>query len=206
MTWSKGNGKLDIVSSKKLETRQKLLQTALDLLEKGQGSGVRMVDIASAAGVSRQTLYLHFGSRAELLVAVTRYLDDQLDLDQRYRHVAESSNASDHLDAFVSFWGEHVPLVYSVVQALWKDADKDGAAAAAWDDRMEATRSACAAAITAIESEGVLDPAWTAKTATDFLFSQLSIRNWALLTRTCGWSHEDYVARQQLATRRALFV
>ena len=32
-------------------------------MEKRRGQGVLMKDIAEAAGVSRQALYLHFGSR-----------------------------------------------------------------------------------------------------------------------------------------------
>ncbi len=165
-----------------------------------------MADIAVAAGVSRQTLYLHFGSRSELLIAATRYHDDQLDVEKRYQKVAETTNASDHLNAFIVFWGEHVPLVYNMAQALWEDADKDGAALAAWNDRMNATKTVCQFAVATIENEGLLSPSWTVETGTDFLFALLSIRNWALLTRTCGWSEVEYINRQQLVARNALFL
>lgn len=42
-----------------------------------------MGDIAAAAGISRQAVYLHIASRTELLVATTRYLDEALEADTR---------------------------------------------------------------------------------------------------------------------------
>jgi len=44
---------------------------------------VTMADIAKAAGISRQALYLHFPTRVDLLVAMTRHLDAQNDIDDR---------------------------------------------------------------------------------------------------------------------------
>ena len=192
------------MSSKKVETRQRLLQTTLRLLEQDDGAGVRMSDIARSAEVSRQTLYLHFGSRSELLIAVTRYADEQLDLAQRYAVVEATTTAHDHLDALIEFWGHHVPAIYHVAQALWADRDPDGAAAAAWQDRMTATRTACEAAIGMIEKEDLLDLTWDLTTGTDYLFSLLSIRTWAILTRDCDWSTDEYIERQQAVARRIL--
>lgn len=192
------------MSSKKLATRQNLLQTALRLLEEGDGKGVRMSDIAKSADVSRQTLYLHFGSRAELLIAVTRYADELHDVATRYAVVEATTTANDHLDALIQFWGHHVSAIYYVAQALWADRDPDGAAAAAWEDRMEAIRSGCQAAVTAIEKENLLDPMWDLETGTDCLFSLLSIRTWVILTRDCGWSIGEYIERQQAIARRTL--
>ena len=61
------------MSTKNPDTRTRALKAAWKLLEEG-GSSVRMADIAKAAGISRQAVYLHFPTRAELLVAVTRHL------------------------------------------------------------------------------------------------------------------------------------
>ncbi|MGW7369491.1 TetR family transcriptional regulator, partial [Streptomyces sp. NPDC054841] len=43
--------------------REALLNAALTALSGLPWSGIRMVDVASAAGVSRQTLYNEFGSK-----------------------------------------------------------------------------------------------------------------------------------------------
>ncbi|MBL4878008.1 MAG: helix-turn-helix transcriptional regulator, partial [Hyphomonas sp.] len=55
------------MSSENLETREKIMRATWKLLEESGGSGVRMSDIAKAAGISRQAVYLHFPTRADLL-------------------------------------------------------------------------------------------------------------------------------------------
>lgn len=62
---------LDTMSREISETRTRILKSSLELLEASQGKGVRMTDIAKGAGISRQALYLHFATRAELLIATT---------------------------------------------------------------------------------------------------------------------------------------
>ncbi|MGW1869129.1 TetR/AcrR family transcriptional regulator [Streptomyces mauvecolor] len=52
--------------------RESLLDAALSALAGLPWSGVRMVDVASAAGVSRQTLYNEFGSKDGLARALVR--------------------------------------------------------------------------------------------------------------------------------------
>ncbi|MFI6049448.1 TetR/AcrR family transcriptional regulator [Streptomyces violascens] len=52
--------------------RESLLDAALSALAELPWSGVRMVDVASAAGVSRQTLYNEFGSKDGLARALVR--------------------------------------------------------------------------------------------------------------------------------------
>ena len=60
--------------------RETLFGAARDALEQGSWSEITMADIASAAGVSRQTLYKEFGSRDEFAQAFVihegeRFLD-----------------------------------------------------------------------------------------------------------------------------------
>ncbi|MFT4874517.1 TetR/AcrR family transcriptional regulator [Congregibacter sp.] len=70
------------MSSKSLETRGKILDSAWSLLV-GGSNAVRMSDIAKLTGISRQAVYLHFPSRAELLIATTRYIDEVKSIDDR---------------------------------------------------------------------------------------------------------------------------
>ena len=55
------------------------------MMEERVGRNVRMGDVAKRAGVSRQAVYDHFGSRAELMVATVRYGDGVLGLNGRLR-------------------------------------------------------------------------------------------------------------------------
>ncbi len=94
LTSCQPTGRLDSMSSASADTRVRILETTVRMLEESGGRGVRMGDIAGEAGVSRQAVYLHFASRADLLVAATRYLDEKLDVEGRIARSGHSKNAA----------------------------------------------------------------------------------------------------------------
>ncbi|TVT55674.1 TetR/AcrR family transcriptional regulator [Amycolatopsis rhizosphaerae] len=55
----------------KASLREALLEAATDLLATHGYAGLRMADVAAAAGVSRQTVYNEFGNKMALVQAVT---------------------------------------------------------------------------------------------------------------------------------------
>ena len=190
------------MSSESAETRTRILDTTVRMLEQHGGKGVRMSDIARETGISRQAVYLHFASRTELLVAATRHVDAALDLEGRLVASRTAATGSERLARYIEFWGSYIPAIYGVARALLLARDTDAAAAAAWKDRMEAMRDGCRAAVVALHSEGNLAPEWTPETATDALWTLLLVPNWENLTRECGWSNRDYVERmKQMAAR-----
>ena len=73
-------------------------------MEAQRGSEVPLEDIARAAGVSRQALYNHFGSRTGLLVETARYLDEILGLNERTQFIRDAQNGADMLRDLVTFW------------------------------------------------------------------------------------------------------
>jgi AcrR family transcriptional regulator len=181
------------MSSENIETRTRILEASVRMLEEHGGRGVRMGDIAKETGISRQAVYLHFASRAELLSAATKYRDDLLDLDRRLAPSRNAKSGVKRLDLYIEFWGNYVPEIYSVAKALLLAQDTDKAAAAAWQERMLAMRDGCRAAIEALHSDGKLAPEWTPKIATDVLWTMLLVPNWENLTAECGWSTQQYV-------------
>ena len=181
------------MSSEELDTRTRILVATVEMLEEHAGRGVRMGDIAKAAGISRQAVYLHFASRTELLVAATKYLDEVLDVDRRLAPSRAAKCGVERLALYIEFWGNYIPEIYGVAKALLLAQDTDEAAAAAWQDRMLAMRDGCRAAIDALHSDGRLAPGWTQKKATDVLWTMLLVPNWENLTRECGWSNQQYV-------------
>lgn len=181
------------MSSKDLETRVRILVATVRMLEEHGGRGVRMGDIAKAAGISRQAVYLHFASRAELLVAATKYLDEVLEVDRRLAPSRAAKSGVERLALYIDCWGHYIPAIYGVAKALLLAQDTDEAAAAAWKDRMLAMRDGCRAAIEALHSDGMLAPGWTPKRATDALWTMLLVPNWENLTGECGWSTKQYV-------------
>ena len=193
---------LDAVSSHDVETRTRILEASVRLLEEHRGQSVRMGDIAKAAGISRQAVYLHFASRAELLEATTLYLDEILGLEQRLARSRSADSGTERLDAYIEFWGSYIPEIYGVAKALLVAQDTDEAAAAAWNERMLAMRDGCRAAIESLKSDGNFAEEWNTREATDFLWTMLSVRNWEQLTQECGWSSRKYIRWMQAVARR----
>ena len=196
---------LDTMSRENLDTRERILKAALDLLEQSVGKGVRMSDIAKQAGISRQALYLHFATRAELLIAVTHYVDELKESDARLAPSRAAQSGVERLDAFVEAWTGYIPEIYPTAKVLIAMGDTDKEAAAAWDLRMRDMKEGCAAAIDALVADNSLSAAYSRQDATDLLWAMLSVRNWEHLKQQCGWSQKKYEnAIKSLA--RQLFV
>lgn len=191
------------MSSPSRPTRTRILNAAWKLLEAG-GRSVRMSDIAKEAGVSRQAVYLHFPSRAELLIATTRFVDEEKDVDARLAPSRAATSGPDRLARFIEAWGNYIPEIYGVASALMAMQDTDDEARQAWSGRMQAVREGCGAAVAAIEADGRLASGFDRRTATDLLWTLLSVRNWEQLTQQCGWPQERYVTEMKRLASRAL--
>ncbi len=190
------------MSSENSDTKTRILEVTVRMLEEHRGQGVRMGDIAREAGISRQAVYLHFASRVELLVAATKHLDEILDVDRRLAASRAATSGVEHLALYIEFWGHYIPEIYGVAKALLLARDTDEAAAAAWEDRMLAMRDGCRAAIDALHSDGTLVTGWTPKRATDTLWTMLLVPNWENLTGECGWSTQQYIRWMNTVAKR----
>ncbi|MBZ0281658.1 MAG: TetR/AcrR family transcriptional regulator [Anaerolineae bacterium] len=192
------------MSSSEPETRERILKETWHLMEKSQGQGVRLQDIAKAAGVSRQAVYMHFGSRAGLLIATTHYLDKMLKLEDRLQPYRNAQTAIEALDAFIEFWINYIPDIYGLAKALLAARETDADAAAAWEDRMQAVRSGCHRVAVRLHEEGLLAAGWSIDEATDFFWALLSVRNWENLTLACGWTNAQFIGRTKQVLRAIL--
>ena len=191
------------MSSETGDTRTKILEATVHTLEQSGGRGVRTGDIARATGISRQAVYLHFTSRADLLISAFLYLGDQLDVEGRLAPSRAARTGAERLERYIEFWGNFLPEIYGVAKALLMAQDTDEAAASAWRDRMIAMRDGCRAAIDALHADGTLASPWTRPKATDALMTMLQVPNWEYLTIDCGWSTKDYIRWTKLQARRA---
>lgn len=179
------------MSSDPINTKSRILDVTWNLLENGDKT-VRMSDIAKAAGISRQALYLHFPNRAELLVATTRHIDVVKNVDARLERSRSATSGVERLHAFIEGWGGYIPQIHGMSVALRAMRSTDKEAAAAWNDRMKAVRHGCEAAVTAISLDGSLTRDLTEEAATDLLWTLLSVENWERLVKDCGWTQSAY--------------
>jgi AcrR family transcriptional regulator len=182
------------VSSTAPDTRTKILDAALRIVEtKGTGP-LRMEDVATAAGVSRQAVYLHFGTRPQLFVALAAHVDETRGLDRHRKKVAAARTPLDALKAGIELQAAHFPSIHEIAGALEAARHSDEAARAAWDDRMTERRRAMKTGVEWLAREGLLDDAWTVEEATDMVWSLCSIKVWESLVIERGWSRARYVA------------
>lgn len=188
--------------SKESETRTRILEATWRLMEERGGQGVRMTDVAGAAGISRQAVYLHFDSRAELMVATARYGDEVRGLDERLSRYRAATGGVERLETYIEFWGNYIPEIYGIVRALLAARETDEAVAAAWDDRMGVVYEACRNIVDRLHGDGMLATGWSLEEAADLLWTMLSIRNWESLALECGWSTGQYVGWMQELTKR----
>ncbi len=192
------------MSSDPRTTRDRILDAALQLLENKGEKPVRMSDIAKAAGLSRQAVYLNFPNRAELLIAATRHLDAREDVDARLAESRAATTGEARLALWVRAWGDYIPVIHGVSRALTAMAATDPDAAAAWGDRMSAVHQGCTAAVAALARDGRLAPDLTEKVAADLLFAILSVNTWEVLRLERGWSQADYLSEMERLARARL--
>ena len=103
--------------------RESLLDAAYTALARRPWSAVRMVDVASAAGVSRQTLYNEFGSKEGLARALVRREADGY-LAGVERALATHSDAHDRLTATAEWTASTArenALVRAMLTGCWSE-------------------------------------------------------------------------------------
>ncbi|MEJ2600849.1 MAG: TetR/AcrR family transcriptional regulator [Anaerolineales bacterium] len=193
------------MSSGNPETRERILEATRQLIENSQGKAVRLKDIADLAGVSRQAIYLHFGSRVGLMVAAVQHIDEVARFGERTQHVRDQADSLAALDLFIAFWADYIPTIYGVAKQLLIMRESDEGAAAAWKDRNTSLRNGpCRYLIERLEQDGRLDPRWKTEAAIDVLWTLLSIQTWESLVIERGWSKQQYSTKLRLMIQRVL--
>jgi AcrR family transcriptional regulator len=192
------------VSSSKPETRLAILGAARQLLEERGYFGVGLEDIAAAAGVSRQAIYLHFGSKSNLLLELARHIDESQGLPAligQFRSAPTSLEAMDQLIHVVATYGPRVLRIALVMDgARQSDAD----ALAAWRDRMMSRLGGMRWVIEWIARDGLLAPGWTVEDAAEWWWALSSPQVQELLTEVRHWSASKYEAAMRRSVRAAL--
>jgi AcrR family transcriptional regulator len=108
----------------KASLREALLDAAADLLPEGGYAGLRMADVAAQAGVSRQTVYNEFGTKAALTQAVAlRTASEFLDGIRQRFETADGLLAGIH--HAVVYTIEHARENRLVAAALGTEAGED---------------------------------------------------------------------------------
>ena len=173
------------------DTRTRVLDAAWALLEE-RGSGIRIADIAAKAGVSRQAVYLHFGDRTSLFVALGDYIDVSFGRDRLRADVFGAPTGVESLRRWVQTMSWYTAKIESVSRILELAAESDEALAATWKDRMTGRRGHVRRIADRIAAEGQLADGWTAEAAADLIFTVTLPGPWRVMTSIAGWSEKRY--------------
>lgn len=184
------------------ETRQRILDVTRELLIE-RSSGLRLQDVAERAGVSRQALYLHFGDRRGLILALVRHMDETLDLAELLAHIYAAEDGRQLLERAMrlstEFWAKVAPVAGVLVAS-----QDDDALRTAWRDRMAFRRGAFRRMAERLDELGELAPSWDVDTAADLLYAVTHFDSWRELTGELGWSDDHYVEAMSKLLGRAL--
>ena len=194
---------VSMLATSERSTRERILDAAIDLFAE-RGPEITLEAIAGAAEVSRQTVYVHFGSRTGLILALVQHLDTHGPLPGLIEQVVQAPAALAALDAVVRLHTEYSPVAYPVARVFMTSRRLDPALQVAWEDRMQARRGLYREVVERLVREGHLLHSWTAETATEVVFALTSWQMWEQLVVDGGWSKDDYRARLQLVLRRVL--
>lgn len=180
-----------------------MLAAARTVLEAGEAD-VSMSRIARAAGVTRQLLYLHFEGRADLLLEVTRTVDEEVRPLAEQERVDRAPDARRALREAVALQGRIKPRIAAVAGAIDRLRRTDPDAAAAWREREEARYQRARRVVDRIVDEGLLPDGMDAVDGARLLWSATSQRAWDELVGEAGWSPERWVRRTTELLERAL--
>jgi len=178
------------MSSKKVDTRRRLLAAARELIESGHYS-VGLGEIGRRAGVSRQAVYLHFASRAELLASLTSSIEQEADLGGLLAPVYSARSGVEALRHLIDAGAQFEPQIHAMAQAALRMQD-DPTVAAISDERMRRRFAAMRQVVERIESEGQLATGWDVETAAGFVWSLTAPSTFDLLVVQHGWSPQKW--------------
>lgn len=175
------------------DTRSAILTAAWDMMEQTGRQDIGMAEIARAAGVSRQTLFLAFGGRSGLLLAMVRHKDTRTTHVQRMMAFGALPFTRDNLLKFLDVWLEYLPVVYPVAILLDAAAVTEAEAAAAIGDRMKvALLSAFTRYLTRMAEAGELPAGRAPEPLAQVIWTLVHPQAWRLLVQECGWTPEAF--------------
>jgi AcrR family transcriptional regulator len=178
-------------SSRRDRTRAAVLDAAWQRLSKPDDPA-RLEDIAADAGVTRQSVYLHFGSRGGLLVALVTHIDESLGLVAQLEKIRASADPVEALEATLRLAASYEPRIHGVAMALTRLAPSDPDAAAALEDRMGKRREGFVELLRAIDQQGRLAEGWSARQVADILWVASAPSSYEHLVTERGWSLKAY--------------
>ena len=196
---------LRVSSPRSARTRERLLGAARHLLDEHGFATVTLEDVAASAGVSRQTVYLHFGSRGGLLASLARFVDEAIAPLDLFERMTAAPTAVAALDAGLDIHIHFEARVHVYARALQAIKEGDPAAQEAWNDRMMSRQDGVSIVVDRIVQEDLLADGWSRAEAIQFMCALTSVDMYDALVVQAQWSTKRYKKHLMEAVRGCLF-
>jgi AcrR family transcriptional regulator len=179
-------------------THEALLTGARAILEQDGLDALTMTAVAERANVTRRAVYMHFGSRSDLIRALFDHIVAAEGLNESLQRVRDAQDGAAALDEWAAHLARFYPRLLDLDRALrwvWR-TDPD---AAAHRTRVVAAQlSDCRRLTARLAEEQRLADRWTPGTAADMLFALISSDMIEALLVDRRWS------RRRVATHLSL--
>lgn len=174
------------------KTKKRILDATRELVEE-RGSAFKITEVANHAGVSRQAVYLHFGDRSGLLVALVDHIDKSLGSEKLRENVFGAPSGVEALRRWVETMSWYTAKIDRITEVLEASQYEDSDLATAWRNRMNRRQDLLHYQIAErLEREGHLAVGWSARIAAEIIYVVTMPGPWRELTRELGWTHTQY--------------
>lgn len=185
------------------ETRQRIVEAAQELLSTTGYPHVTLDDIAAAAGVSRQTVYVQLGSKSGVLQAVAEHIE-QASLDGLLAVLFQAATPLEGLRYALQRVAHFYDHYGDVLRTLHAQTVYDAVFAAMWQAKQHEIWGNTRRLVQWLEGERLLTREWSVDEATDLVWALSSFDSYVHLVGERGWSQEQFVVRTLQTIERTL--
>lgn len=181
-----------MTSSRKQRNRSAILDAARKVLAERGFHGTSLEAVAQAAGLTRRTVYSHFDSKGNLLVALVDHVyASELPIDLATKEWS-AVDARAALDAAVDLNAAYLPRVRDFARVIRGARASEPGADAVYQHRMAGRRRESRRLAARLVKEGLLAPGIGERVANDLIWVLLSIDVYELLIAESGWDLKRY--------------
>ena len=180
------------MSSRTERTQQAIVEAAARLWQERGLHATGLKEIAAAAGVTRRTIYLHFGSKSALLLAVVDQAERDAGLPELAARLREAHTPEEVLERLADIQVQYVPRIYESIRLVHAARREEPAADEVWNGRMRRRRATLRLLASLIKEQGRLDPSLTLDDAVMLMWVLTSPHMYEYLVVDGGWSVKHY--------------
>jgi AcrR family transcriptional regulator len=178
------------------ETRQRIIEAARELFSREGYHSVSLDEIASYAGVSRQTLYVQFNSKRGLLQELVAHLERE---SYGSTNIIEGARRSSDPEGTIRRGVSQQLALFNrnagLLRTFHAEANSDPDFRAVWQNGLDQRREAIYLLVVRIADATGIREGWSVEEATDWLWSLTSFQRYDELVLQRGWTPAQLAVR-----------